>query len=159
MRKGVSLRTGYPWGRAAKKQPTIRPTEYRCYIKEVQFQYATAGAVTPSWKSPSSSGQLPVPVALNAGSPTLFAGIIHEKAENVNSFFQKMSFFFRRPYGLGGHRPPKQQHVETVNSYIRVYRFALHPSAPLCKGSWAGYNSKCNTQNKIRQYANLSVKC
>lgn len=33
-----------------------------------------AGAVIPSWKSfPSSSGQLPVPVALNARSPTLFA--------------------------------------------------------------------------------------
>lgn len=24
----------HPWGRAAKIQPTIRPTEYRCYIKE-----------------------------------------------------------------------------------------------------------------------------
>ena len=30
-------------------QPAICPTEYRCYIKEV-FPYATAGAVTPSWK-------------------------------------------------------------------------------------------------------------
>ena len=32
------------------KQPTNRPTEYRCYIKE-GIQYATAGAVTPSWKA------------------------------------------------------------------------------------------------------------
>ena len=56
---------------AHKKQPTIRPTEYRCYIKEVTH-YATAGAVTASWIIPSSSGQLPVPEALNAPSPTLF---------------------------------------------------------------------------------------
>ena len=31
-----------------------------------------AGAETTPWKNPSSSGQLPVPVALNAPSPTLF---------------------------------------------------------------------------------------
>ena len=37
-----------------------------------------AGAVTSSWNDPSSSGQLPVPVALNARSPTLFVAIIHE---------------------------------------------------------------------------------
>ncbi len=35
---------------------------------------------------PSSSGQLPVPVALNARSPTLFAVIIHDSKGNVNSF-------------------------------------------------------------------------
>ena len=32
---------------------------------------------------PSSSGQLPVPVALNAGFPTLFAPIIHDVGRNV----------------------------------------------------------------------------
>ena len=31
-----------------------------------------AGAETTPWKNPSSSGQLPVPVALNASLPTLF---------------------------------------------------------------------------------------
>ena len=36
-----------PIGQGSEKQPTIRPTEYRCYIKE-DFLYATAGAVTPS---------------------------------------------------------------------------------------------------------------
>ena len=37
------------WIRQGKsdKQPTFRPTEYRCYIKE-KVHYATAGAVTPS---------------------------------------------------------------------------------------------------------------
>ena len=36
---------------------------------------------------PSSSGQLPVPVALNALPPTLFPSIIHEPAKKVNTFF------------------------------------------------------------------------
>jgi hypothetical protein len=58
-------------------QPTICPTEYRCYIKE-DVPYATAGAVTPSWKNPSSSGQLPVPVALNARY-LLCSGLLYTK--------------------------------------------------------------------------------
>ena len=36
---------------------------------------------------PSSSGQLPVPVALNAMNPTLFFHTIHQKGKNVNPFF------------------------------------------------------------------------
>ena len=40
-------------------------------------------------KFPSSSGQLPVPVALNAASSTLFAVIIHDWDKNVNSFLKK----------------------------------------------------------------------
>ena len=69
----LHFRSGSPVGKAARYvQPTNCPTEYRCYIKE-DVPYATAGAVTPSWKSfPSSIGQLPVPSALNARSPTLF---------------------------------------------------------------------------------------
>lgn len=35
------------WGKATHQRRTIRPTEYRCYIKEVNHQYATAGAVFP----------------------------------------------------------------------------------------------------------------
>ena len=35
---------------------------------------------------PSSSGQLPVPVALNAPSSTLFAVIIHDYVKKVNPF-------------------------------------------------------------------------
>ena len=72
--------------RQRKIQPTICLTEYRCYIKE-GVPYATAGAVTPSWKIPSSIGQLPVPSALNARSPTLFAVIIQQKEEKVNTLF------------------------------------------------------------------------
>ena len=40
-----------------------------------------AGAVTSSWKNPSSSGQLPVPVALNARPPTLFRHYYTRKVE------------------------------------------------------------------------------
>ena len=36
---------------------------------------------------PSSSGQLPVPVALNAMLPTLFIHTIHQMGENVNPQF------------------------------------------------------------------------
>ena len=36
-------------------------------------------------KFPSSSGQLPVPVALNARLPTLFGTIIAQNVENVNT--------------------------------------------------------------------------
>ena len=48
-----------------------------------------AGAVTPSRKNPSSSGQLPVPVALHARSPTLFLPIIHENTNFVNTLLNK----------------------------------------------------------------------
>ncbi len=54
------------WARHDKNQPTVSPTEYRCYIEEKIHSYATAGAETSSQNDPSSSGQLPVPVALNA---------------------------------------------------------------------------------------------
>ncbi|MBE6986533.1 MAG: hypothetical protein E7433_03805 [Ruminococcaceae bacterium] len=77
--------------KGSQYQPTVRPTEYRCYIKEAYFPYATAGAETASWKNPSSSGQLPVPVALNAPSPTLFFVIIHDWEEIVNTFFADIS--------------------------------------------------------------------
>ena len=36
---------------------------------------------------PSSVGQLPVPTALNAGSPTLFRNTIHDSPGNVNPNF------------------------------------------------------------------------
>ena len=72
-----------PSEKAADIQPTIRPTEYRCYIKEV-FLYATAGAETPSWTCTFVHRTLPVPVALDARLPTLFVHIIHEAAGKVN---------------------------------------------------------------------------
>ena len=49
-----------------------------------------AGAVTSSWNDPSSSGQLPVPVALNAGLPTLLGLMIHENRQDVNRKWKKM---------------------------------------------------------------------
>ena len=36
---------------------------------------------------PSSSGQLPVPVALDAMNPTLFIHTIHHVGKNVNPYF------------------------------------------------------------------------
>ncbi len=47
-------------------------------------------------EKPSSSGQLPVPVALNALSPTLFRVIIHQKEKNVNTFFIISGNFYRK---------------------------------------------------------------
>ena len=44
-------------------------------------------------KIPSSSGQLPVPVALNAELPTLFGVIIHDFSPFVNTFFRLDSHF------------------------------------------------------------------
>ena len=43
--------------------------------------------------NPSSSGQLPVPVALHARSPTLFSSIIHDWKKIVKTFF---AIFYRR---------------------------------------------------------------
>ena len=48
-------------------------------------------------KIPSSSGQLPVPVALNAELPTLFGCIIHDFTGFVNTFFRNS--WKRRPGG------------------------------------------------------------
>ena len=48
-------------------------------------------------KIPSSSGQLPVPVALNAELPTLFGDIIHDFAPFVNTFFRRDSHFLSNP--------------------------------------------------------------
>ena len=44
-------------------------------------------------ENPSSSGQLPVPVALNAPYPTLFAVIIHDCVGKVNTFLQNTEIF------------------------------------------------------------------
>ena len=48
------------------------------------FPYATAGAETPSWIKTFVHRTLPVPTALDARFPTLFAIIIHEKTGKVN---------------------------------------------------------------------------
>ena len=47
-----------------------------------------AGAETTPWKNPSSSGQLPVPVALNASLPTLF-----------KSYYTRRKFKSKDPIG------------------------------------------------------------
>ena len=52
---------------------------------------------------PSSSGQLPVPVALNAAFSTLFPVIIHDWKKKVNSFFKKA----KKNCHLSSSLPPK----------------------------------------------------
>ena len=54
---------------------------------------------------PSSSGQLPVPVALHARSPTLFMGIIHDGKKIVKSFFAK---FYQQARARRKARPESQ---------------------------------------------------
>ena len=57
-------------------------------------------------ENPSSSGQLPVPVALNAPYPTLFAVIIHDCVGKVNTFLQNTENFSAKLSGsflVGGH--------------------------------------------------------
>ena len=56
------------------------------------------------------------------------------------------------PSSLFAEMPPEWKSC-TAQS---LSRFA---TAPFTQGSPASYNLKCNTQNKKRQYANLSVKC
>ena len=50
-------------------------------------------------KIPSSSRQLPVPVALNAGSPTLSKPTIHERSGNVHRNFRKIRILFGNAAG------------------------------------------------------------
>ena len=65
-----------------------------------------AGAETTPWKNPSSSGQLPVPVALNASLPTLFKGYYTRRKGkskdpngNISKFLSKgvVQFLFAGP--------------------------------------------------------------
>ena len=136
-RQGVAS-VNHPRETARCIQPTIRPTEYRCYIKE-GIPYATAGAVTASWNIPSSSGQLPVPVALNAPSPTLFRdyytsfgrkckGLIYRYRRN-KCFRLCRSAGFRRYYAksilsFGNHgNPPCTAHSTILHSAFCILRF------------------------------------
>ena len=80
---GSSISRMYLRSGQATSQSTVRPTEYRSH--KGGHPLWAAGAETPSWTRPSSSGQLPVPVALNARSPTLFANNIHQICRFVNT--------------------------------------------------------------------------
>ena len=81
---------GSPVGKGSKKQPTIRPTEYRCFIKEVNPLWRSGCENPIVEKFPSSSGQLPVPMALNARLSTLFAHTIHHVTGKVKGKWEKM---------------------------------------------------------------------
>ena len=50
----------HPWVMAAFIQPTIRPTEYRCYIKEVNPIWRSGCGYPIADGSPSSVTQLPI---------------------------------------------------------------------------------------------------
>ena len=85
---------GLPVGNDSKKQPTIRPTEYRCFIKEVSPLWRSGCENPIVEKFPSSSGQLPVPMALNARLSTLFDHTIHQMHGNVKGIWKKMEKIF-----------------------------------------------------------------
>ncbi len=80
---------------------------------------------------PSSSGQLPVPVALNARSPTLFTDTIHQKRTNVNSKIFFMLLWEMLSYGFPGEWPisPGFPEVLRYNGSI----FALGGSVMQCQ--------------------------
>ena len=71
--------------RQRKNQPTVRPTEYRCNIRE-GIHYGQRVRKLHRGQSPSSAVQLPIMAALHAGLPTLFSSIIHQKQKKVNMF-------------------------------------------------------------------------
>ena len=72
----------------SEKQPTIRPTEYRCYIKEGFHQYATAGADTPSRTKSFVCQTTPHYGSTSRRAPTLFSCIIHDMRTKVKTFFE-----------------------------------------------------------------------
>ena len=78
-----------PSEKAANIQPTVRPTEYRCYIKEV-FPICNSGRENPIVDKSFVRRTLPVPVALDARLSTLFVLIIHEAAGKVNTNYHFM---------------------------------------------------------------------
>ena len=80
---------GLPVGNDSKKQPTIRPTEYRCFIKEVNPLWRSGCENPIVEKIPSSFGQLPVPMALDARFSTLFAHTIHQMTGKVKGIWKK----------------------------------------------------------------------
>ena len=75
--------------KAANIQPTVCQTEYRCYIKEV-IPICNSGRENPIVDIPFVHRTLPVPTALDARFPTLFAIIIHCVAKKVKHNCQNM---------------------------------------------------------------------
>ena len=68
-------------------------------------------------KFPSSSGQLPVPVALNALSPTLFESIIQHLGQKVNRIFYNCFFSWSKllfivPFSAAGALPSPGEKVD-----------------------------------------------
>ena len=97
IRRGVTAWTDWD---VQQIQPTKRPTEYRCYIKEV-IHYGQRVRRSYRGQSPSSVTQLPILTALHAGSSTLFGLIIHDAEKKVNTLFLKYQYFFPEKNQLG----------------------------------------------------------
>ena len=76
-------------------QPTIRPTEYRCYIKEDNHHYGAAGAESSSWALPFVRRSTPHPAALDARFLLCSPHIIVYWEEKVNRNCQFLSDTFR----------------------------------------------------------------
>ena len=73
-------------GKGSKySQPIARPS-IASHIRRYSYMGSGCGIIIVD-AGPSSSGQLPVPVALNAMKPTLFTHTIQHMMGIVNSFF------------------------------------------------------------------------
>ena len=79
-------------------------------------------------KRPSSSGQLPVPVALNAGSPTLFANNIHQRKGFVNTPSKKITAEALRTVSIEAFN---WRYRLTLNCQLSVVNCKLIFKAPL----------------------------
>ena len=80
--------------------------------------------------NPSSARQLPILAALHAGFPTLFASIIHEKEEKVNTQFTNIGIFLSIVHMLHrllplllGEAPPVRKLVEEKALSVKNQRF------------------------------------
>ena len=76
-------------------QPTIRPTEYRCYIKGDDHHYGAAGAEASSWAKPFVRRSTPHPAALDARFLLCSPHIIVYQEEKVNRNCHILAMAFR----------------------------------------------------------------
>ena len=118
-RQGAFTESGIRPEKGSKYQPTVRPTEYRCYIEE-GIPYATAGAVTPSWNAfLRPSGNSPSQQHLTQGLLLCSRINIHHIAAKVNRQMSKISTLRRAQACLR-----RAAAVSAVSPFLRGVREA-----------------------------------
>ena len=78
------------WDKDSEKQPTVRPTEYRCFIREVNPLWRSGCGYLIADASPSSATQLPILTALHARFLLCSLSTIQQIPVNVNTIFAKV---------------------------------------------------------------------